>query len=567
MARKPAFISHSREREAQIQSRMLDVLERRFRRQIAKAIEQESDEILSGYRDLGYVPTASDDAARRFRDVYQDLALASARTFGARIVTKGKAAGYHIETKQEEGGFAEFFRALAASWINLEPIRRRITSVTETTREQIVRQVARGQADGLGVAEIAKNITNKLPEISRQRGALISRTESHGAANYAMHETAKSTDLETTKEWVSVEDGRTRAISRDDKFDHLAMDGQIRDMDDPFDMPWIGGGGQPLKIMFPGEAGKPAGAVINCLPPWALVRLAGIKRVMRCEYIGDLLEFSFAGPVNFTVTANHPVLTLSGWKAARNVVKGDKLIHGGIGHSVPIRPNLNVENGHARVDQLYDALKALSSAVRTHGGAVNFHGDVPNGDVDIVSADGLLRDAFKSEGCRSFGEIGLADTGISKGLLLAKRMIGLSDAASANFSDGGVSRFGAGHASLGAGHGSLSPVPLANIGALDAEVAQACVNHGARNIHLLGNAVGAVTVAEHAQNVRFNASANDAPTFSWGSFEPVEVVSVKSRHYFGPVYNCETDSGLIISDGIVNHNCRCAVIHGVKGLD
>ena len=27
MARKPAFISHSREREAQIQSRMLDVLE------------------------------------------------------------------------------------------------------------------------------------------------------------------------------------------------------------------------------------------------------------------------------------------------------------------------------------------------------------------------------------------------------------------------------------------------------------------------------------------------------------------------------------------------------------
>jgi hypothetical protein len=38
MLRKPAFISHSREREAQIQSRMLDVLERRFRRQIAEAI-------------------------------------------------------------------------------------------------------------------------------------------------------------------------------------------------------------------------------------------------------------------------------------------------------------------------------------------------------------------------------------------------------------------------------------------------------------------------------------------------------------------------------------------------
>lgn len=264
MARKPAFISHSREREAQIQSRMLDVLERRFRRQIAEAIVQESDEILTGYRDLGYVPPTSDDAARRFRDVYRSLALASARTFGARIVTSGKSAGHVIETKQEQGGFAAFFRALASAWINLEPIRRRITNVTETTREQIVRQVAKGQREGLSVAEIAKNIDDRLPEISRQRGALIARTETHSAANYAMHETAKSTGLELTKEWVSVEDGRTRAISRDDQFDHLAMDGQVRNMEEPFEMPWVGGGGEPLKIMYPGEAGQPGGAVINC---------------------------------------------------------------------------------------------------------------------------------------------------------------------------------------------------------------------------------------------------------------------------------------------------------------
>lgn len=276
MARKPAFISHSREREAQIQGRMLDVLERRFRRQIAIAIVQESVEILSGYRDLGYVPPPSDDAARRFRDVYRSLALASARTFGARIVTSGKAAGYNIETKQEEGGFAAFFRALANAWINIEPIRRRITSVTETTRDQIVRQVSNGQQQGLGVAEIAKRIDDRLPEISRHRGALIARTETHGAANYAMHETAKSTGLELVKEWVAVEDHRTRAISRDDAFDHVAMDGQKRDMDEPFDMPWIGGGGEPLKIMYPGEAGKPGGAVINC-------RCAVTHRVKRLE--------------------------------------------------------------------------------------------------------------------------------------------------------------------------------------------------------------------------------------------------------------------------------------------
>lgn len=263
MARKPAFISHSPEREAEIQSRLLDVLEGRFRRKIAAAIVEETNEILRGYQELGYVPPASDDAARRFRDVYRELAMASARTFGSRIVTSGKAMGHQIETKRESS-FAEFFRALALTWINQEPIRRRIQSVTETTREFIVRRVARGQKEGLGIDVIAKGITEDLPSISRQRAALIARTETHGAANFAAHETAKSTGLELTKKWVSGADHRVRAIARDDDFDHLAMNGQEQEMDDPFMMPWVGGGGEPLAIMYPGEAGKPGGAVINC---------------------------------------------------------------------------------------------------------------------------------------------------------------------------------------------------------------------------------------------------------------------------------------------------------------
>jgi uncharacterized protein with gpF-like domain len=153
---------------------------------------------------------------------------------------------------------------LALQWINLEPIRRRITSVTETTRNQITAMVAKGQEEGLGVDAIAKSITERTPSISRQRGALIARTETHGAANYAAQETAKTTGLDLVKEWVAVEDARTRSIARDDAFDHVSMDGQQREMDEPFDMPWTGGGGEPLKIQYPGEAGQPGGAVINC---------------------------------------------------------------------------------------------------------------------------------------------------------------------------------------------------------------------------------------------------------------------------------------------------------------
>jgi uncharacterized protein with gpF-like domain len=89
-----------------------------------------------------------------------------------------------------------------------------------------------------------------------------------------MHQTAKQTGLNLIKKWVATEDARTRSIARDDQFDHVAMDGQTRPMDEPFDMPWLGEAGEPLAIMYPGEAGLPGGATINC-------RCASVHKVIR----------------------------------------------------------------------------------------------------------------------------------------------------------------------------------------------------------------------------------------------------------------------------------------------
>lgn len=260
MSRKPAFISHSAEREAQIQGRMFVVLERRFSRRITAELITASENLLTGYRAVGYVPAMSDDDIAAIRWAYLDLARGSAKTFASRIVTQGKSLGHDLETK--DMSLVDFFAALAQSWINLEPIRRRIQAVSETTRLRIVRIVERGQIGGLTVDDIAKQIAEEVPAISRIRGALIARTETHGAANYAMHETAKQTGLDLEKEWVSVEDHRTRRIGMDDEFDHMSMTGQKRPMDEPFHMPMRSGG--VLPIMYPGEAGKPGGAVINC---------------------------------------------------------------------------------------------------------------------------------------------------------------------------------------------------------------------------------------------------------------------------------------------------------------
>ena len=261
MPRKPAFISHSREREAEIQARLLAVLEARFRRRIAQEIAREMGAILATYQASEVIPPVSEQHAQNMRAIYADLALRSALVFGRRIISQGKAVTPDLESK-EEGFFTRLYRSLASAWVNLEPVRRRIQSVTETTRNGIVREVETGQRDGLGIDAIARGISDNVPSIARMRAALIARTETHGAANFASYNTALQTGLDLRKEWVSVIDMRTRSFGENDEFDHLAMDGQTVAMDEPFLMPWRKG--PPIPAMYPGEASLPPGACINC---------------------------------------------------------------------------------------------------------------------------------------------------------------------------------------------------------------------------------------------------------------------------------------------------------------
>lgn len=247
--------------EGRAQRRLLLELEVRYRRPVASEIARASVAMLDQYEASRSFPSPPDTHERNIRALYADMAESAVRTFGARIVEQGKAFSPELERK-DISSFAAFFARLALEWISGEAIRRRITSVADTTRQQIIRSIDEGQASGLGVAEIARGIRDRVPVISANRGALIARTETHGAANFASDQTARATGLQLEKTWIAAEDLRTRAIFRDDAYDHWSMDGQTVDNDQPFLMPNIYG--EPLRIMYPGEADKPGGATINC---------------------------------------------------------------------------------------------------------------------------------------------------------------------------------------------------------------------------------------------------------------------------------------------------------------
>jgi len=233
-------------REIAAQQRALALLERTHRRLIAVEIRRASMLMVNKYAEIGAIPNLPDDHEARIRDAFLGMAEASIEMMGRRILEQGKAAGHDIERKD----FGPMLLRLALEYIALEAIRARITSISMTTRKQIIALIEAGVDEGLGVQEVARSIARSLPGFSQLRGALIARTEIHGAANFGADGAARSTGLPLRKEWAAAGDERTRES-------HVEADGQMVEMNEPFIV-----GGAPMA--YPGDVMGPPAETINC---------------------------------------------------------------------------------------------------------------------------------------------------------------------------------------------------------------------------------------------------------------------------------------------------------------
>lgn len=256
------LVNQNRRKEQQQQERILSVLETKFRSKFAAEIIRASVLMLEAFISTGSAPSLPDDHANKIANIYKQLSLVTAEVFGGRVLDQGKSLSLVAETKE----FEELFQRIAQNYISSEFIRRRITSVSESTRAQIIALIETGQKEGLGVDVIASNIAKALPLISKRRGALIARTETHGAANQAADQTARATGLNLKKEWVAVNDGRTRDFGEGDgivdQYSHRVMDGVVVDIDQAFSVP--DKFGEFEKMMFPGDPNGSAANTINC---------------------------------------------------------------------------------------------------------------------------------------------------------------------------------------------------------------------------------------------------------------------------------------------------------------
>jgi hypothetical protein len=309
-------------------------------------------------------------------------------------------------------------------------------------------------------------------------------------------------------------------------------------------------------LRYPGDREAPALETIQCFPGNASIFAGGLKGVIVRHYCGELVQLRIGGGVDQAVTPNHPVLTQWGWIAARQVVKGDYLIHAEFA-DLAAAPHPDIQHGYASAEDLARLAKLSGDIQRAGREIVDLHGEMPDHEVEIVAPPRELRDALKALGEKAFGNLGLECSDVAAGHLLFAGMsgqgLGPRDTVDGSRVRGGSERL----AFFGSKPSKSYPVRLAAAADREAHFAQAVCNDVSAESGLAGYGENRLLLAVEALDRWVKGSA---------LFSPVAVTGTGSSWHDGPVYNFETDTGLVSNGGIIYHNCRCALQTRIRAL-
>lgn len=196
---------------------------------------------------------AGRDVGPALKSLEYDLEDTYKWVWGDSAKSWGRWAAEHVRRsieKAKKRPAAYDFGAPVDAWL-LENAGKRITGITESSRKKISAQIAQGTAAGETLKQIARRIDKfYLEDIIPNRSMVIARTEVGSAVNWSQHYVAADSGVEMEKEWLALNDDRTRD-------DHSEADGQRVGLDEPFEV------GDDL-LMYPGDPSGSPEEIINC---------------------------------------------------------------------------------------------------------------------------------------------------------------------------------------------------------------------------------------------------------------------------------------------------------------
>ena len=133
---------------------------------------------------------------------------------------------------------------------------------------------------------------------------------------------------------------------------------------------------------------------VNCILPDNKVIYPDLIAVAKSFYDGGCIEFTLSNGGRLTVTENHPILTISGWIAAKLVRPFDYVLCTFDGQRIVSTINPYNQNMPTRIQEIWGSLKEsnLVASRCMPVSAEDFHGDGRNiyGNIEVVSPNGLL---------------------------------------------------------------------------------------------------------------------------------------------------------------------------------
>jgi len=451
-----------------------------------------------------------------------------------------------------------------------------IKSIPDEGLTDIEQMLYRDGSRKLSPQQMRKKIEEEF-DVTEGRARVISRDQV-SKFNGRLTE-QRQVNLGITKyTWITSKDGRVRSS-------HERLDGKVFSWDEP-----------PVTVSTGKRAGERnhPGGDIQCFP--------GESKVDVINDVGGATRHMFAGELSCIITSsnkliestpNHPVLTMRGWVAMKDIKIGDYVAE------IVLENNfvgtMNNENMVSTIRDIFTSINKRGISQTIKGSHANFHGDIPKGDINAVfPARGLavggiadrinpVDDIYLSETNKPFSAISDFNQSILsyfsafschvRFFNTAKSLFARHFRHTNNVGLRGVPYFYAminkllfntlpGYAYSFVDREDAFPVQVisGNIFNINRNIVMrlksffmpdnkaSCPNFFTK--HIRGN------------GKLFSGRSKSAPRF----YKFTRVSNISTRKYSGHVYNLSTVKGWYSVNGIIAHNCRCQAIPVLDNL-
>ncbi len=355
-------------------------------------------------------------------------------------------------------------------------------------------------------------------------------------------------------QYLAVRDSRTRPA-------HAALHGKVFRLDDP-----------AVDVIS-----APNG--FNCFPAETLV--AGRFQLgLKTWYAGPMVEIETSGGHRLAVTANHPILTRRGWLRAEQVKESDSLLRHQAGVNAASSRIIDDQQPPSSAEHRFESLAAQGSRVATIT-PLDFHDDAHRrkGEIHIAGPDGALVDGVLAGFSQSVQDGGLVRAGdalrvplkpfgapefqaIAAQSVGAQNPIDVAATVAQALGDvaHGQERVTVERHRLSLEHVVIGPSRLP--GRADLSDDALGVGLDVLPLQALGLAASARLDAVEPQDAR-DSIAGASVLFSNlidafpGVIAADQVLRVRKYEWSGHVFDFQTETGLIVANGLIVHNCRC----------